>query len=200
MATNDIVKKIVDDAIKSASDIFHKYEAEANKILEENKKELQKYKQEELLKIDKEVENYKKRLIQIANLDIRKKLLATKQEIVDELFKQVEEKILTFPTEKYLQYIESKIVEYIRTGNEEVIVGSNDKNKITQSFLDNINKKLKEKLNEPGQLKLSESDGAFKAGFILVDGKIRINNSIEYVLKELREEMEPEIVNELFKE
>ncbi len=200
MATNDIVKKIVDDAVQTAGEIFGKYENEANEILKQKESELEQFKNNELERIAKESENYKRRLIQIANLDIRKKFLSIKQEIVDDLFKQIEERILNLPDEKYLKYIETKIIEYIQTGNEEVVVGTRDKERINQAFLDNINKKLKEKLQEEGHLKISSEPADFVAGFVLVNDKIRVNNSIEYVLKELREEMESSIVNDLFKE
>ncbi len=200
MATNDIVKKIISDAEEKAESILAEYKKEADELKEKRKRELEKEKEESLKKIELEAENHKKRLIQMANLEIRKDILNFKQKMVEEVFKKVFESILQTPTDKYLEYIEKKIISAITTGDEKVIVGKKDKDRITIQFINEINKKLKEKLREEGKLSVAEEEADFEAGFILKGEKIQINNSIENVLKDLKERVESDIVNKLFKE
>ncbi len=52
------------------------------------------------------------------------------------------------------------------------------------------------KVNE--NLKLSDEKADFKAGFVLKEGKIKINVSIDVLLTQARQELEIELAKELF--
>jgi len=200
MAVEDIVKKIISDAEKKAEEIINSHKKEADNIIAEKKKELKKKEAAEKERIDKEMESLKARTVQIAELELRKKILEEKQKLIQQVFEKVEEKIYKMPKEKYVDFIKNKIVQYIETGNEEIIVGNKDKDIITTALIDSLNKELKSKLQENGNLKISNEKADIEKGFILKQGKIRVNCSLDSILKEAREKCEEEVVKILYKE
>lgn len=200
MAVEDIVKKIIKDSEGKAESILLEYKKQADDIKEEKKSLLKGTEEAEKKKIEQDADNHYKRLVQMAELQMRKEVLDLKQKLITDVFQKVEERIVSMPKDDYQSFIEKKIIEYIQTGREEVIISENDKNRITEDFIEKLNKKLKEKLREEGDLKLSDKSADIKAGFILKSEKIQYNSSLESMLRELREKDEAEIVKKIFKE
>ncbi len=200
MAVEDIIKKIIKDAEDKAESILLEYKRQADDIKAKKKNLLKGTEEAEKKKIEQDADNHYKRLVQMAELKMRKEVLDLKQKLITDVFQKVEERIVSMPKEDYQSFIEKKIIEYIQTGREEIIISENDKNRITEDFIDRLNKKLKEKLREEGSLKLSDESADIKAGFILKSGKIQYNSSLESMLRELREKGEAEIVKKIFKE
>ncbi len=198
MAVEDIVKKIVSDAQKKAETIINSYKAEADKIIKEKTAELEKRRKEEKAKIKKEVESHKLRAIQIANLEMRKKILSEKQKLIQKVFQKAEDSVKNMPEKEYKEFIKNKIISFIETGNEEIIVGNQDKNIITNAFVEDLNNELKNKLREKANLKISTDKTEIDKGFILKHGKIRVNCSLDSFMKEAREESEEKVVQILF--
>ncbi|MDD5066003.1 MAG: V-type ATP synthase subunit E [bacterium] len=198
MALEDIVKKILSEAENEARQILDEARKEADKIIRENKQSLQDLEKKEKVRIDQESEEYRKRLVQMADLEMRKELLSLKQQLVADVFKIVEDRILSLPREDYQEFIANKIIEIIETGTEEIVLTEKDKERITPDFVEKINSRLKEKLREKGQLKIAGETIPIKGGFILRSEKVQYNNSVESILKELREKIEPDIVKKLF--
>ncbi|MBN1898659.1 MAG: V-type ATP synthase subunit E [Spirochaetes bacterium] len=200
MAVEDIVKKIITDAEQEAEKIIGSYKKQADKLLSQKKKELKKTQQESEEMIEREAENLKQRTFQIAQLEMRKKVLEEKQKIIENIFIKVKEKIYHMPKEAYLDFIKNKIISYIETGDEEIIVGKQDEDIITASFIESVNQDLKSKLREKTKLKISGEKTDMDKGFILKQGKIRINCSIETLMSEARERCKEDVVNALYKE
>lgn len=200
MAVEDIVKKIIKEAEEKAQSVMDEYKTEADKIKKEKKEWLKAFEDQEKEKIEQDADDHNKRLIQMAELEMRKDILDLKQKLITDVFLKVEDKILSMPKDDYQKLIENMIIKYIHTGDEEILISEHDKDRITSDFIDKINKKLKDKLKEEGKLKLSKEYANIKAGFLLKSDKIQYNSSLESMLRELREQSESEIVKKLFKE
>lgn len=198
MALQDIVKKILNEAEKEANTILNQYQIESDHILAEKKGEFEKREKQSKEKINQEAEEYYKRLIQIADLEMRKERLSVKQQLLMDLFQLVEDRILSLPKTDYLDFMGRKIMDNITTGKEEIIISEKDKERINQDFINKLNVELKEKLKEKGELKLSSEFAPLKGGFILRSGNIQLNCSIESMLKEVQERVESEMVQRLF--
>ncbi len=199
MALEDIVKKILDDAGKEAKSIFNQYQVEVEHITSNRNNEFEKHEKESRDKIDHEAEEYYKRMVQMAELEMRKECLHVKQQLLTDLFKMVEDRIVSLPKENYQTFISRKIAEYIATGSEEIVISERDKDKITPGLIEKLNLELKEKLREKGQLKLATQYAPIKAGFILKSDNIQLNCSIEALLKQLQGNLETEMIKRLFK-
>lgn len=202
MSVENIVSKIIKDAEEKAKTIIDEYRKEAEALSNKRKIELEKERAEIKKKIELEAENHKKRKLQMANLDARKEILLVNQNIINDFFKKLEEKFLSMSEKEYLSFLEKKLIQSIDENNEyEFVAGKLYKESITQDFLDKINEKLKKEKNLTGvSIRLSSETGEFKAGFILRTGKIQINNTIAYLIKELRENVDTTLKEILFKE
>ncbi len=200
MAVEDIVKKIISDAEAKSDSIQQEYKKQSDEIKSQKTDELKQREISEKNRLDNEAEDHYKRLIQMAELEMRKEVLDLKQKLISDVFQKVEEKIISMPKEDYQEFIEAKIIEYIQTGEEEIVISKNDKERINNEFIESINKKLKDKLKEKGNLKLSKETADIKAGFLLKFDKIQYNSSLKSMLRELRDTSETEIVKKLFKE
>jgi len=89
------------------------------------------------------------------------------------------------------------ILDNIETGDETIFIDHSDRIKISESFMEDINKELKSK-EEKGELKLSTSYLSIKGVVVIGSAKIRKNNSLEFLLKKIREELEIQISKDLF--
>ncbi len=197
MALQDIIEKIISDAKAEANQIVSRAEEEAKRRIEDKKKEIEKEFEKVKGKIKEEAQTHKMRLIQIASLELKKKVLAKKQELINRLFSELENKLLSLPEDKYINFLANRIAEASETGEEEIILNQNDKEKIGKKLVEKVNSILN-KNGKRGNLILSESTANIKGGFILKSGKSQINGSIEYILKQIREEKLTEIAKKLF--
>ena len=80
-------------------------------------------------------------------------------------------------------------------GDYEIIVAANDKEKITKSFIEGLNQKLKKKKIGLKSVSFSSS---IKNGFVLRQGKVEINSSLEEILKRERGDLDIKLGNLLF--
>ncbi|MGI6189384.1 MAG: V-type ATP synthase subunit E, partial [Caldicoprobacteraceae bacterium] len=140
---------------------------------------------------------HKKRILTVAQLEMRKKVLAAKQEMMDAVFSGTIDRIKNMPDDEYRKVIASALLNLPIEGDEEVVFSVYDEHRLDQKFLDQVNELLS-KQGRKGCLRLAPDRGQFRAGFILRTGGIEINNSFEAVIKTLRDEMEPQVADILF--
>ena len=96
-----------------------------------------------------------RRIITLAQLELRREVLAAKQELVDEVFAQVMGKLANLPDKEYLAWMEQRLLQAVVTGDEEVIVAAKDRKRLNGKFLARVNEKLRQ-AGKKGELKLSE--------------------------------------------
>lgn len=128
-------------------------------------------------------------------MDIAKKYLAQKRELLQEVFDKAKEQIIAMPEEQYCQLMKKLAKAAVETGDEEVIVDKNEK-RINHEFIKQLNRELGPGFH--GNLRLSEQKQPIGGGFILQRGKIRNNVSLAVLLEDAKKEMEIELAKELF--
>lgn len=184
-----VSQKILDDAKKEDDRII--------KEAEKKRKEIEKVTAAEIKKLTEEIERKAReaeekeyeRLIGLKNIEQKNTLLEYKHHLMNELFKKVKEEILK--NNKYPELIKSLFEVSVDSGKEEVLVGKNEKI-IDKEFINKLNK------NKGWHLKLSKEKLPIKGGFILRSEKTQIDASIETILNEKKEVLEPEVVRILF--
>ena len=80
-------------------------------------------------------------------------------------------------------------------GEEEVIVDKGER-RIDQQMINKVNQKLGP--GSKGNLKLSDEKQNLGAGFVLRQGRIKNNVSIDVLLNQARKELEIQLAKELF--
>lgn len=126
-----------------------------------------------------------------AELDVRKAVLAKKQEKLSEAFNAAIENILS-DGEAYLSFIGGVLKQYAEEGDE-VVVSVKDKDRITPSFV--------EKCAKDSGLNLTyRADGKFSGGVMLEGKTCDKNLTIETIIGEYRKNNESRIAAILFGE
>lgn len=186
-----VAKKILDDAEEERGKIIKEAKKSVAKITKNIETEL-KHLKEETKRLVKEAQDREcRRLVGLANLELRNEALRAKREIIDTVFADALEHLLARKREDYLDLIKLFLE---RTGlkDGEIIV-SEEERYIDEEFLKAMNEKLK------ADFKLSKEKGSMKGGFILHKDKLEIDCSFEALLNEKREVLEVELAKMLFK-
>ncbi len=184
-----VSQKILDDAKKESDRIIREAEKKREEIENATTGEIKKLTEEIDRKTKDAEEREYERLIGLKNIEQKNTLLEYKHHLMDELFKEVMEKVLR--NNKYPELIKSLFEVSVDSGKEEVLVGKNEK-VINKEFINKLNK------NKGWHLKLSNEKLPIKGGFILRSEKTQIDASIETILREKKEGLEPELVSILF--
>lgn len=194
----NLAAKIVEDANIKAEDILK--EAKDNEILLLDKriKEAEVLKHQMLEKTKIEAITVTKRIISNSQLTVRNEKLVAKQKMIDKVFECALEKLLEMNDKEYLELIKRYLLSMPIEGNEEIILPGKYKSLVSDEYLSEINASLKT-TGKMGELKLSADARDIKSGFIVLKDGIEVNNTFESLVNSLRDELEPEIVKELFK-
>jgi len=197
MALKEIKEKIIAEAKEEADKIIEEANKKAQEIREKTEKEIENTRSKILNQSQQEISLKRGKIVTEANLEARKNILSTKQEMVDKAFNQALEKVTKLDLESYLNFIKKIILSNIERGNETTFVGAVDKDRVTPSFIEEINEELRIK-GKRGELTLSPTYLEIKGGVIIGTDNIRKNSSLELMFRKAREELEVEISQYLF--
>jgi V/A-type H+-transporting ATPase subunit E len=196
MGIENIKQRILDKAKSEASLLISK---EKEKIKEEKKafEEQQKllFSQKEEKELEKIQSELKKRIEQ-ENLKKDRLLLEKKKYLLDKFFLEIEEKIADLPEKQYKEFLVDLILRDAPKGRSLLFVREKDKKLFTKKLLLEINNKL----GNDREIILSEEPANIKGGFILKGAEVEIDDSVEMLVKDLREKEEIVIAKKLFGE
>ncbi|MDY6825899.1 MAG: V-type ATP synthase subunit E family protein [Bacillota bacterium] len=192
-----IIERILGDAKARADEIMQGAEEEKEKILSEARQKAENQETHILEQARKDAEEQKRRIIGVAQLEARKEILSSKQELISEAFDQALNKLEDLDDETYLDVIGNMLLEQVETGSEKVSCSARDMKRIPAAFWQEINDKLAQH-GKQGRLTLSEETRDIRGGFILLSGGVELNCSFEALLEMQREDLEPEVAAILF--
>jgi len=197
MPLEKILEKIIQDSEQEIRKILDEAKSRAAQIVEEGKREAEKIIQELTREGEDNARKAGERIVTLASLESRKRILGEKQRILEELYLEVENRVRNLNGRDYRELVKRIMLESCQTGEELVVVGEKDRRRIGQELIRSVNTEL-EKAGKKGNLKLSSEAASIPDGFILKSGKVEINNSWESILRSLREKTEDEVIRLLF--
>jgi len=177
---------IIDDAKKQAEAIIEKANARAVQKAEEVRKRAAAEAAEKL-----KISN------SMLELEMRKDMLNTKQQLIEEVFQSALDSLSKMENSQYEATITKLIISAVETGNEEIQLAKQDKNRLSADFGSKLNQTLVQ-VGKNGNLKFSDEARDIKGGFVLKAGGVEINYSFEALLRMYRDEIEPEVAAILF--
>ncbi|KUK13355.1 MAG: hypothetical protein H5T91_05395 [Synergistetes bacterium] len=193
MSLDKIKQKILEDAKREAEKIIKDAEGKKDKILKDAKARAEEIVTKAKLQYDelkkREIEN--KRIL--AELEVGKQLLAARRKILDEVFDELRSRLEKLGKEDYCAFFERLLKKSVETGKEEVVLGKEEKF-LDGDFFQEINKK------QGWNLRVSKHRGGFRRGFILSQGDIEVNLSIDAIIRDVKEKWEDIVVRKLFTE
>ena len=197
MEAEQVVGKILSEARVEAEKIVSGAKSKAAAEQSRLESEFAKYNKETETLAAEAAEDKKARMLAMARMDVRKELLAVKVELVGGVFAKAREKIRNLGDNEYRELMSALMLKAVETGDEEVIVGKDEK-RIDDKFIKQVNRQLGSGFK--GNLRLSQERVDISGGFILRRNNIQVNVSIEVLVGGMREELESEVVKELFAE
>lgn len=194
----NLQNRIIKDNEDRAMQIENDARAKAEDIINQAKKKAEEIMNNMKTKAEKDGKERKDRLMSRAQLDARNEILFAKQESIDNTLNHVANKINQMDDKQYFEFIEKIILNSVETGEEEIVFSKKDKARIEPSFMTEVNSKLNA-MGKKGLIKISDETREIGSGFILTHGGLEINCSIESQIRLLRDSLEGEISNLLFK-
>jgi vacuolar-type H+-ATPase subunit E/Vma4 len=193
MDTNQVVEKILSEAKAAADKIKADADAKLSELNSANQQELSAYEQQTQQLCEKAKADSTERILAAARMAALREETETKRALLNAVIGKTAERIRSMNDSEYLDLMEGLIVSSVKTGSEELVVGRNE-GRINDDFVRRVNQKLGEK----GQLKLAGERADIEAGFILRQGKRRINASLDVMLKVAAQELEGKLSEILF--
>ncbi len=203
--TDKIVSSILSDAQTKADSMLEEAENESKSILEEGKKIA-------LMEREKILEDAKKQsamryqqIISEAKMNSRRMGLEAREEVIEESFKQAEEKLIEIASSDATAYKDSlkKIITEaayeIGGGNLIVLLKEEDVVKIKDSIT-SIEKDVKEKTDNETKIKMGDNIKTIGGAILKTDnGDIEVNNTIEARMLRFKKSLRSEVAAVLFK-
>lgn len=193
----NMAEKILQDGKERAASILE----DANTQIREIEKQMEKISESHIKRFehDLKIDSDKLKLTIESNSELEKRneLLKCKQEKIDQVFDKALISIQEMEPASYINMLVGKLLNSVVTGTEEVIFSSRDKEHVAQKIISLANLEL-DRLGLVNQLRLSDETADIKGGFILKTDTYEMNHSIESLINQARETLEPSIVKVLF--
>ena len=195
MNAEQVIEKILAEARGQAEEIKSAAQDKCTQARAELESQLADYEKQTQGLAEQAAEDKKAHVLATAKMKIRKEFLAAKVALLDDVFGKVRERIKTISDSEYENLITSLMTKAVQTGSEQVIIGTGEK-RIDHALIKQINRKLGP--GYKGNLQLAQDRADIDSGFILRQGRIRVNASTEVLLAEARDKFEMELAEELF--
>lgn len=192
-----ITRRIRGDAQDKADAILAEASQKADRIKADAESTAAEKRKRIMEQAAKEAEEQKRRIVGVALLDARKELLAAKQELIEEAFRQSLEKLANLEDQAYYRILKDMLLTQVRTGSETVILSPRDQERIPAGFWLEIKEALK-RAGKKGELAPSGETREIQGGFILQAGGVEINCAFKSLLETQRDEIEPAVAGLLF--
>ncbi|MDD4316650.1 MAG: V-type ATP synthase subunit E family protein [Clostridia bacterium] len=186
-----IINKIIKDAQKVANSTLEEGGQKAQQIINAAENDARLYRAKNRQESEKEREDILRRRITVANLEVKKLLLAAKQEIISRAFAESVDAVRA-DSEGYKKLLYA-MLSYAEDGDV-LTVSERDKAILTNKLVDEFATK------KGISLALNKSYGSFCGGILLSGKGLDKNLTLEVELASLRDEIEPEIAATLFGE
>ncbi|MCQ2969075.1 MAG: V-type ATP synthase subunit E [Clostridium sp.] len=197
MSVNNITSKILRDAEGRKESILATAEEEKNNILSKKVASAKELEKEILEKAEIEARSKRERAISGAKLKARNEKLAAKQEVIEEVFSKSVETLCKLSDTEFVKFVEDSILSLDIYGDESLVLNKDGQKIVSKEIIAEINAKLKSK-GLKGEIKISETVGSFRGGFILEKGGVEVNNTFEALVSSLKDELEFEVAQVLF--
>lgn len=192
-----IKQKIMQDAEAKTNEILEKARLQAKEIVEKAKQKAEARAKEISQKSAYDVSEKKRIINSIVELEMRKDILAAKQQLINEVFEKVLERLNNLDNDRYEQIIFEMLMASIDSGDEEIVMSEARKEKLSADFVNKLNKAL-ERAGKKGNIKLSDETRDISGGFVLKSQGVEVNNSFEAVIRLYRDEIEPKVAEIFF--
>ena len=190
---DNLVNQILQEATQKADDLIAQGKEKAAEIARQAAAESEKLSQASMQAAQKGVKDLAERAKSQSALRRRQALLATKQEIIDEIIDKAYKKLETQDDAEYFSMIATLAEKAARPGDGEICFNREDMERIPADFAAKIEKIAAAK---GGSLKISSVPAKIRSGFILSYGGIEENCTLDSIFAEKKDALR-DLVNSI---
>lgn len=191
MSLAQMTAKIEEDAKAEAKKILDRAKEQEAEIKAEADAEVKKLEDASASRFEKEKPEIFKRRDIVARLDVNKLHLAAQRHLIKDVFDGTLAKLKALDRDTYVKFCRGLLKNAVDTGTETLILSKNEKY-LDGMWLDQFNSEHQTSIT------LSAERGDFSGGFILENGRIDINCSLEMLVQAAQEKLETKVVKRLF--
>lgn len=194
---SDITKlttKIIEDAQKKQTHLLEEAEKEIAKKERIKKQQLEKETTAHLSRYEKELQ--KELSLKVSDLHVksRNRMLAAKQQILDELFAEAKEQLQALSAEEFESFVSRKLALVQMTGEVELIFGSKSMPLVTQGMIADWQKQFRPALT----IHVSQKTIPNRSGVVFKQGEVEFNFIFEALLEAKEEELSYQLIAFIF--
>ncbi len=196
--TDSIREKILGDARHNAAQLISDADVRAQKARAASETRISDARAQSQRDVEAQADEMRDRMLRMAELDMRKALLATKRQAIDEAFDRALERMRAMDTATAREFVMRQLLENAG-GTESIVFDARDEKVYTPEFVATVNAALK-KAGKPGERRLDAERRAIGGGFILKDGGAEIMCTYEAIMSQARSALEGDVLKLLFPE
>ena len=187
--------QILDEAKAAAESKVSEARAQAAKIVCEAKDEAEKSGKSILQKSQAEVKGYQERIASSIDLQRRTKLLAAKQEMIQNVLDKAYQSLESMNEEEYFGVLLKLLARYALPQDGEIFFSAGDLQRMSDDFKNAVENTARDK---GGSLKISAEERKIENGFVLAYGGIEENCTLQAMFDEKKDELSDKVYHILF--
>jgi len=188
MGIENITARILQEAKDEAMKMQKAAEADKASQLSKAAQEAAKIEEEMSLKAVQDAKVLKERRHSVAELEARKMRLALKQNVIEETFAEAMDQMASMDREAYLEFLKKQLNAYKEEGGV-VALNAADYEAFGKELAVSI---------EGSKLTLGEEKANIRGGFILKQGNVFVNASLEKILETEKKQITAQVAGILF--
>lgn len=170
-----IIQEIENNTAQSCDSVLAQARQKADAIIADAQKQADQIVADGKDRTAAHVADIKKRGDSAAELEEKRVMLYTKQQIINTMLQEGLATAKSLPKDEYFALIKSMVAKYSMEDDGVIFFGENDKDRLPADFLKELNQSAK------GSMVLSDQSAPIDAGFILKYGGIEQNCSFDAI-------------------
>ncbi len=192
MSIEKITSAIIDEAQAECEQIMNAAKAKSLSSIKTLKKRIAIETDAAVKDAEEERDRIISRRRSVADIDGKKIILRKKQELIAECFTQAIDYIISMDRDRYVSFLAAAgKVSGFKDGA--LIFNKEERSSIGQRVVDALNREI-----DGGKFTLSEETRDLRGGYMLQQGQVYINNSVEAMVEDKSRELTKDVVNILF--
>ena len=189
-----LTTKIVEDAQKKQAHLIEEAEKEIAKKERIKKQQLEKEVAAHLARYEKELQ--KELSLKVSDLHVksRNRILAAKQQVLDELFADAKEQLQNITAEDFDAFVERKLALVQLTGTVELVFGSKSAPLVSDTMIQRWQAQFEPDLT----IQVAKETIPNRSGVVFKQGEVEFNFIFEALLESKEEELSYQLIAFIF--
>ncbi len=189
-----LTTKIVEDAQKKQAHLIEEAEKEIAKKERIKKQQLEKEVAAHLARYEKELQ--KELSLKVSDLHVksRNRMLAAKQQVLDELFADAKEQLQNITAEDFDAFVERKLALVQLTGTVELVFGSKSAPLVSDTMIQRWQAQFEPDLT----IQVAKETIPNRSGVVFKQGEVEFNFIFEALLESKEEELSYQLIAFIF--